>query len=377
MKKRKIPVEPASSIKKKKKIVTAPEAAESSVIDARREQELSCRVTYLTNLSDQLIPLKKKTDEIQKRMNACTGFKDIKTYKTLEHQLEYIKRRMVDIEKKKEEKAYTLRIDQLVTIYENEQKSHQENPNLKPREKKQIYAHMFNLDEVAPEYLNKFHCSYCLVPLLVKKIEAILVCEKCARMSTYLNTNLSDPPQPKQQQQHGNEQKRIKSVTKLLSQFKVGSETIPQNIIDEVKQELFKTHYKSKHLVRTTPVQTILTNLGHRKWTKFGTRIAYVLNGVEISEFNEEQFKEVIERIRAIQHVFIKLEGKLQRINFPAFAFVVNQICGINGWKDLQRCFRLQKTDEVLRNQIAEWKVFVRELKESDPHHKWEFIPPI
>ena len=81
----------------------------------------------------------------------------------------------------------------------------------------------------------------------------------------------------------------------------------------------------------------------------------------------------VIERMIAIHNVFLMARGIVDRKHFPNVPFLLNHICIMEGWWDLQECFPVQKTDDVYKNHLTQWGLFLPFLRQQDPHHQWNY----
>ena len=227
--------------------------------------------------------------------------------------------------------------------------------------------------------IQKDICEQCHSGLLFQRRDSMQTCKCSARTYHYFNMIQSHSDYKHEHITTPHEYKRTQFIQRWLTQFKEGSRKVEFSVLKSVKRELMNRQITSKFDVKMTTVKGVLSRLGLQQYQP--AKIANMLNDIPIAEFTEEQFEEILERAKAVEevHLYLKqnahiLHHQIKRVNFPSLTYFVRQCCLINKWHDLSRRFRLHKLEVSRERQEDEWKIFIRYLKERDPHHKWVFI---
>lgn len=248
------------------------------------------------------------------------------------------------------------------------------------------------------EHITSDHCFECGSACVMKKNIARLTCLACGQTrriitnltsnvykTRYTTTNTTNndkqtPPAPKKTGTNSlqrNEHVRIKWLHKQLQQYRIGSKKIPKEDIFAVARRLRSIHLKSVSVVKHTITRSILKALNKTDCVSQASKIADICNGTPVAAFNDAQYLNVMERLLAVQKVYMDFKTekseKLTRVNFPPFSFLLKQFCLLEGWHDLQECFTHSKTLEVYQTQISEWRIFLPRLKANDKVHNWDY----
>jgi hypothetical protein len=241
-----------------------------------------------------------------------------------------------------------------------------------------LYIWQFESEHTTVDYTHKDICERCKRPMILIKKQAMMTCKCSGVMVPYQNMTNSASEYGKTNTVATSEYERLKFCVQWLSQYRAGSKKIEPDVVYKVKMKLLERGYNNKHEVKMTTVKNVLKELGLKQYIKHHAKLANIINGVKHSEFTDEQYQEVLERLNMIEVAFSKLKGTdlIKRENFPNLPFVVAQIVRTNNWTEHMQTFRVQRVANSLKKQMQDWQVFTSVLQQIDKKHKWPCLPP-
>jgi len=212
-------------------------------------------------------------------------------------------------------------------------------------------------------------CNYChsgeLIPL---EDEGILICNKCARNTSYLieNEKPSYKEPPKEACFYA--YKRINHFKEIIAQFQ-GKETtqIPPEVIENIKLQIKKERI---NLSQVTNLKTkdILKKLGYNKYYE---HIPFIKDKLGIKPpVMSPEFEDTL------YSLFMELQAPYSkfcpddRVNFLNYYYTAYKLCELLGETQYLEHFPMLKDREKRIDQDNIWKQICRELN-------WEFIPTI
>jgi len=245
-----------------------------------------------------------------------------------------------------------------------------------------VYIWWFCPEKNTLVMIQKEICEFCHSGLLLQRKDSMQTCKCSARTYQFFNMIAAHSDYKNDHVTPPHDYKRSQFIQRWLSQFKQGSRKIEPEVLMMVKRELLNRQITSKFDVRMTTVKSVLSSLGLQAYINHPAKIANILNDIPIAEFTEEQFKEILERAKAVEEVHIYLKRHVQdhnikRVNYPSLTYFVRQCCLINRWHNLTRRFRLHKLEDSRDRQEDEWKIYIKYLKKPEfdgLKHRWVFI---
>lgn len=164
--------------------------------------------------------------------------------------------------------------------------------------------------------------------------------------------------------------KKENHLNEWICQFQAKeSTTVPQKIIDDIKQELTKQKIKNKNDITHTKVKEILKKLNYNKYYDHAPYITQMVNGIKPPTMPQELEDRIRLMFHQIQAPFEKYRPK-DRTNFLSYSYILYKFCELLGEDKYLPCFPLLKSNEKLYLHDQIWKKITNELR-------WQYIPTI
>lgn len=205
------------------------------------------------------------------------------------------------------------------------------------------------------------YCSKCNQLLHVIPSESRLVCLVCAESSEHVLAISNNV-------RYGNDTSTVvhvylreKNFSAWLKQYEEGQESIPNEVLLQIKKGLRTKHVKSSLEVKATPVSTMLKKIGLGRHAKKAARIAAQINRQPIPEFTKYEIDQFLAMFRAIQIPFMLIKG-VNRRNFLSASYLVYKFAELRGWGHFRIPQNMLKSRPVLIGQDQDWALIAKYL---------------
>lgn len=236
-----------------------------------------------------------------------------------------------------------------------------------------VLKYLCNVDEAfldVNHYMSSSDlCKYCNIGELIPiEDDGALICNNCYKNSPYLieNEKPSYKEPPKEVCYYA--YKKINHFKEILSQFQ-GKETtqIPQEVIDNIKQQIKKERVQSSELTYNKSKE-MLKKLGYNKYYE---HIQFIKNklGIPPPIFTPELEDTLCNLFNELLAPYSKYCPN-DRVNFLNYYYVLYKLCELLSETEFQKDIPMLKDREKIIEQDAIWKLMCLELD-------WEFIPTI
>lgn len=236
-----------------------------------------------------------------------------------------------------------------------------------------VLKYLCNVDEAfldVNHYMSSSDlCKYCNIGELIPiEDDGALICNNCYKNSPYLieNEKPSYKEPPKEVCYYA--YKKINHFKEILSQFQ-GKETtqIPQEVIDNIKQQIKKERVQSSELTYNKSKE-MLKKLGYNKYYE---HIQFIKNklGIPPPIFTPELEDTLCNLFNELLAPYSKFCPN-DRVNFLNYYYVLYKLCELLSETEFQKDIPMLKDREKIIEQDAIWKLMCLELD-------WEFIPTI
>jgi predicted RNA-binding Zn-ribbon protein involved in translation (DUF1610 family) len=220
--------------------------------------------------------------------------------------------------------------------------------------------------------INSYICKKCNVDKHVLDTDAHLVCPNCGESDIYFDSGTQGMSYEQEINSEINTSfayKRINHFNEWLAQFQAKEMTqIPQDLVDEVKEEFRKSRIRSKDITQHK-VKQYLKKLGYNKFYEHSAQITNILNNAKPPNMPLHLEEQMRNMFRIIQEPF-EIHKPKSRSNFLSYSYCLYKFCELLGEDEYLICFPLLKSREKLHQQDVIWKKITNQLN-------WQFIPTV
>ena len=164
--------------------------------------------------------------------------------------------------------------------------------------------------------------------------------------------------------------KRDNHFNEWLSQFQAQEmTTIPQEVIEQLRNEFKKMKIKSLTEITHAKVRGLLKKLKLNKYYEHVPFITNILSGVKPPKMPQELEERLRLMFKDIQKPFDN-NCPSERKNFLSYSYVLYKFCELLSEDSYLQYFPLLKSKEKLHHQDLIWKKICHDLH-------WEFIPTV
>jgi|TARA_B100001094_G_scaffold105458_1_gene101664 ribosomal protein S27AE len=199
-----------------------------------------------------------------------------------------------------------------------------------------------------------------------------LVCDGCgAIIATLISEELTYREEQETSEKIVNySYKRENHFNEWLSQFQAQeTTTIPQEVMEQLRNELKKLKIKALEEITHARVRSLLKKLKMNKYYEHVPYITNILSGVKPPNMPQELEERLRIMFKDIQKPFDD-NCPSNRRNFLSYSYVLYKFCELLSEDSYLQYFPLLKSKEKLYQQDVIWKRICHDLR-------WEFIPTI
>ena len=204
-------------------------------------------------------------------------------------------------------------------------------------------------------------CSICNIEKILDNNISCFVCPQCGDSEIVIIT---------EEKQDYSAYKRINRFKECINLFQAKENIfIEEEIFVDITEELNKLKLKDIKEINYKMIKKILRKLGHNNLYDHITFIINKITGLPpptITREIEELFLDMFFQIQEPWELY-KDSG---RQNFLSYSYVLYKFSELHGLNYLLPCFKLPKSDAVLKKHDRTWNKICN-------HVKWEFIPTI
>jgi hypothetical protein len=199
-----------------------------------------------------------------------------------------------------------------------------------------------------------------------------LVCESCGLIIAKL---ISEELTYREEQETSEKiinysYKRENHFNEWLSQFQAQETTnIPQDVIEQLRNELKKIKVKVVEEITHARVRSLLKKLKFNKYYEHVPYITNILSGISPPKMPQELEEKLRIMFKDIQKPFDE-NCPSERKNFLSYSYVLYKFCELLSEDTYLKYFPLLKSKEKLYQQDIIWKKICKNLH-------WEYIPTI
>lgn len=216
-------------------------------------------------------------------------------------------------------------------------------------------------------------CKVCDNRLVFHVAESRLVCHSCGLSKNHIeisSRNLTYDEEVTMGTRSTFCYKRLNHLVEWLNSLQ-GKEntTVPEELVDAVKNEFKKNRLTSKKDITAQKVKAFLKKLGLSKWYEHSHHIANTINGVPTLRLPEE----LETRLKSM---FVQIQGPFQkhcppaRKNFLNYGYTLYKMTELLNEDEYLPLFPLLKSKMKIHAQDQIWKKICEELH-------WEYIPTV
>ena len=199
-----------------------------------------------------------------------------------------------------------------------------------------------------------------------------LVCDSCGLIiATLISEELTYREEQETSEKIVNySYKRENHFNEWLSQFQAQETTnIPQEVIDELRNELKKIKIKSLEEITHARVRSLLKKLKLNKYYEHVPYITNILSGIKPPKMPQQLEERLRIMFKDIQKPFDD-NCPSDRKNFLSYSYVLYKFCELLSEDSYLKYLPLLKSKEKLYQQDVIWKKICQDLR-------WEFIPTV
>lgn len=216
-------------------------------------------------------------------------------------------------------------------------------------------------------------CSACGGRVIIDYEQSATVCEECGLSERFLECSIRNVSYNEEMAMDKKSQFSYKRLTHLNQwidalQAKENT-TIPEEVIDAVRNEFKKHRMTSKSDITPKRVKMFLKKLNLSRWYEHTHNIVNMINGAPAIRLPQDLEDRLKRMFLQVQQPFEKHRPK-DRKNFLNYGFTLYKLCQLLGEDEYLPLFPLLKSTEKLRAQDMIWKAICEELK-------WEYIPTV
>lgn len=231
----------------------------------------------------------------------------------------------------------------------------------------------FLKDTSVAQMIDPESCELCKCPLVTLSCESLLVCLKCGRSTklVYCHADI------RSNVNNGNNRyDRSPLYRRFLMQFHEDCEGFPAEIMQQIHNQLAKTHTSLSGKVRPTPVSSILRRLGLQKYMSQVYRITKIMNNEPVAVMSSELIGRLVHRFEAIVGVYntVKSHSRKKILNFE---FLTKKFLTMEGRPDLAKTFLYHKTRSVLLHADRDLQLCCEILNKKGSAEQWVMVPSL
>lgn len=216
-------------------------------------------------------------------------------------------------------------------------------------------------------------CDECGERVVIHQEESSVVCISCGVSKQFMECGMRGISYDEEVSRDMKSQFSYKRLTHLNQwidalQAKENT-TIPDDVIEAVRNEFKKHRLTSKSDVTPERVKMFLKKLNLSRWYEHKHHIVSAINGAPAIRLPQDLEERLKTMFLQIQHPFEKHRPP-NRKNFLHYGYTLYKLCQLLGEDKYLPLFPLLKSAEKLRAQDELWKKICEELK-------WEYISTI
>lgn len=216
-------------------------------------------------------------------------------------------------------------------------------------------------------------CDTCGGRVIIHQEESAIVCEQCGLSRRYMECGMRSISYDEEVSRDTKSQFSYKRLTHLNQwidalQAKENT-TIPDEVIDAVRNEFKKHRMTSKSDITPSRVKMFLKKLNLSRWYEHTHNIVNAINGAPAVRLPQDLEDRLKAMFLQVQHPFEKHRPK-ERKNFLHYGYTLYKLCQLLGEDEYLPLFPLLKSNEKIRAQDTIWKAICDELQ-------WEYIPTV
>lgn len=209
--------------------------------------------------------------------------------------------------------------------------------------------------ELAPRYIEQDRCPACHATFRELHEESTLVCPDCGFSAQFMDATSSNMPYGEEFELTKQVYKRTKNFRIFMNQFRKDVQTVPEQVIIDLKLVYEALHVRSKQEIRPTAIKTFLKQLGYPQYVDMAPRILRRINNTPIAAFTQEEIDQYVEKFGDSQVEFVKHKTG-RRINFLNASYMANRLSDVLNKPWFKECFPLMKSRSVMKVQDSMWK---------------------
>lgn len=217
-------------------------------------------------------------------------------------------------------------------------------------------------------------CENCQIEMK-RTNESYLVCTKCGVIDNEkIIDGLNFEERCEIKQIFIFDYKRINYFTEWLNQIQANEITeIPDELIEDLKLELFKRNIKDTSKLTNAKLKKILKETNYSKYYEhIPLIISKLCNNSKPLCIPENTIQELKNMFLLIQEPFEKFKG--DRKNFLSYPYVLYKFCELLNLEDYLDNFSLLKSRDKLMKSDVIWKKMIGEIYRKTNDSKWRFI---
>jgi hypothetical protein len=224
------------------------------------------------------------------------------------------------------------------------------------------------VNDISPENIDI--CKHCNEQRIFNSILSSMICPVCGIEEKMLvdseTPSYKEPPREITYFAY----KKINHFNEWLSQFQAKESTdIPDEIFEQIENELGKERYLNKKNLKASKVRDILKKLHLTKYYEHCHYITNRITGKPAPEIDEELQEKIRNMFKQIQGPWMRFCPS-DRSNLLSYPYIFYKFFQLLGRDEYLTYFRLLKSREKLQEHDEIWKKICNELK-------WEFIKTV
>ncbi len=228
--------------------------------------------------------------------------------------------------------------------------------------------HIRRVDDVNIE--NYDICRNCNEQRIFNSIQSSMICPICGIEEKMLidseTPSYKEPPREITYFAY----KKINHFNEWLSQFQAKESTdIPEEIFEQIENELGKERYLNKKNLKASKVRDILKKLHLTKYYEHCHYITNRITGRPAPEIDEELQEKIRNMFKQIQGPWMRFCPS-DRSNLLSYPYIFYKFFQLLGRDEYLSYFRLLKSREKLQEHDEIWKKICNELK-------WQYIKTV
>ena len=213
-------------------------------------------------------------------------------------------------------------------------------------------------------------CPKCSVDMVIQSSKAIIACETCGYMASYMDATSSSMSYTDDVEFACFSYRRINHFNEWLQQIQAKeSADIPNDVLQKVMEELHMRRVTATADITPKLVRDILRTLKLRKTYDHVAQITSKITGKRALTIPAEAEEMCRLMFIAVQPIFDKVCPK-DRKNFLSYAYILYKFFQLLGYDELLDSFSLLKGRDKLQRQDDIFKLICEDLD-------WEFIASI